>query len=70
MLQRVSGLTFFAKQSPETLLHKLTGFSPNQFMQEIRLQTVREWLENQQYGTVKEVCCAVVRMSSIFRGFF
>lgn len=55
MLQRVSGLTFFAKQSPETLLHKLTGFSPNQFMQEIRLQTVREWLENQQYGTVKEV---------------
>ncbi|MGM9506443.1 response regulator [Larkinella sp. GY13] len=40
-------------------LKKLTGFSPNQFMQEIRLQTAREWLENQQYGTVKEVCYAV-----------
>ncbi|WP_165840939.1 hybrid sensor histidine kinase/response regulator transcription factor [Larkinella punicea] len=40
-------------------LKKLTGFSPNQFIQEIRLQTAREWLENQQYGTVKEVCYAV-----------
>ncbi|WP_191908804.1 hybrid sensor histidine kinase/response regulator transcription factor [Larkinella humicola] len=40
-------------------LKKLTGFSPNQFMQEIRLQTAREWLENQQYSTVKEVCYAV-----------
>ena len=40
-------------------LKKLTGFSPNQFIQEIRLQTAREWLENQQYSTVKEVCYAV-----------
>ncbi|WP_229321243.1 hybrid sensor histidine kinase/response regulator transcription factor [Larkinella knui] len=40
-------------------LKKLTGFSPNQFVQEIKLQTAREWLENQQHTTVKEVCYAV-----------
>jgi signal transduction histidine kinase/DNA-binding response OmpR family regulator/ligand-binding sensor domain-containing protein len=40
-------------------LKKLTGFSPHQFIQEIRLQTAREWLENQQYTTVKEVCHAI-----------
>ena len=40
-------------------LKKLTGFSPNQFVQEIRLQTAREWLENQHHTTVKEVCYGV-----------
>jgi signal transduction histidine kinase/DNA-binding response OmpR family regulator/streptogramin lyase len=40
-------------------LKKLTGFSPHQFVQEIRLQAAREWLEIQKYSTVKEVCYAV-----------
>ncbi|GAB3930799.1 hybrid sensor histidine kinase/response regulator transcription factor [Larkinella terrae] len=40
-------------------LKKLTGFSPNQFIQEVRLQAAREWLEKQTYITVKEVCFAV-----------
>ena len=40
-------------------MKELTGFSPNQFIQEVRLQTAHEWLQNQQYTTVKEVCYAV-----------
>jgi signal transduction histidine kinase/DNA-binding response OmpR family regulator len=40
-------------------IKELTGFSPNQFMQELRLHTAREWLENRQYLTVKEVAFGV-----------
>ncbi|MFC5412125.1 ATP-binding protein [Larkinella bovis] len=40
-------------------LKKRTGFSPHQFIQEVRLQSARESLENQRYTTVKEVCYAV-----------
>ncbi|OIN57461.1 hybrid sensor histidine kinase/response regulator transcription factor [Arsenicibacter rosenii] len=36
-----------------------TGFTPNQFIQEIRLQSAREWLENGKVTTVKEACYAV-----------
>lgn len=36
-----------------------TGFTPNQFIQEIRLQSAREWLENGKVSTVKEACYAV-----------
>ncbi len=32
-----------------------TGLSPLQFIQEIRLQTAREWLEPRRYETIKEV---------------
>ncbi|WP_185731520.1 hybrid sensor histidine kinase/response regulator transcription factor [Larkinella rosea] len=47
-------------------LKKLTGFSPNQFIQEIRLQTAREWLENQRFTTVKEVCYAVGFQDTVY----
>ncbi|OIN60730.1 hybrid sensor histidine kinase/response regulator transcription factor [Arsenicibacter rosenii] len=36
-----------------------TGLSPLQFVQEIRLQTAREWLESGQYETIKEVALSV-----------
>ncbi|MGA0557829.1 ATP-binding protein [Larkinella sp. VNQ87] len=47
-------------------LKKATGFSPNQFMQEIRLQTAREWLENQRFATVKEACYAVGFQDAVY----
>lgn len=40
-------------------IKEVTGLSPNQFIQEVRLQTAHEWLESRQYATVKEVCHAV-----------
>ncbi len=36
-----------------------TGLSPIQFVQEVRLQTARDWLETQQYTTVKEIAMRV-----------
>lgn len=37
----------------------LTGLSPNQYLQEVRLQVAREYLERGKYKTVKEVAYAV-----------
>lgn len=37
----------------------LTGLSPNQYLQEVRLQIAREYLERGKYKTVKEVAYAV-----------
>ncbi len=48
--------------SPRTLTRKLkaaTGLTPLQFINEIRLQTARKMLENQQKATVAEVMYAV-----------
>ncbi|RYF70590.1 MAG: response regulator, partial [Cytophagaceae bacterium] len=36
-------------------LKTLTGLSPIQFVQEVRLQTAYEWIEESRYKTVKEV---------------
>ncbi|AUD04294.1 ATP-binding protein [Spirosoma pollinicola] len=36
-----------------------TGLSPIQFVQEVRLQTAREWLELNRYKTIKEVAFEV-----------
>lgn len=38
---------------------ELTGLSSNQFIQEIRLQTARDWFEANPYVTLKEVAHAV-----------
>lgn len=38
---------------------ELTGLSPNGFIQEVRLQTARTWLETHKFMTAKEVCHAV-----------
>jgi len=40
-------------------LKELTGLSPIQFVQEVRLQTARDWLENRRYETVKQVAHSV-----------
>ena len=36
-------------------LKTLTGFSPIHFVQEVRLQTAYEWIEEGRYKTVKEI---------------
>ena len=40
-------------------LNKLTGFTPLQFIREIRLHLARVYLENHHYRTVKEISYAV-----------
>ncbi|MEZ0483160.1 hybrid sensor histidine kinase/response regulator transcription factor [Fibrella aquatica] len=40
-------------------LKTLTGLSPIQFVQEVRLQTAYEWIEEDRYKTVKEVAYRV-----------
>ncbi|MEL6560726.1 MAG: tetratricopeptide repeat protein [Bacteroidota bacterium] len=61
-LLSVSQLASFANMSESTLLRtvkKTTGFTPVQFIAEIRLQQAMEYLENQTYETVKEVAISV-----------
>ena len=51
-----------AATSERQLLRQLkahSGLSPSQFLQEMRLQTAREWLEDRRYSTVKEVALRV-----------
>lgn len=38
---------------------KLTGLTPNQYIQEVRYAKARQLLENQRYSTVKEVVYAI-----------
>ncbi|GAB3915546.1 helix-turn-helix domain-containing protein [Larkinella terrae] len=40
-------------------LNELTGYTPHQFIREIRLHLARVYLENHRYRTVKEVSYAV-----------
>lgn len=40
-------------------IKQLTGLSPNKYIQEVRLQTARQLLENQECSTVKEACYSV-----------
>lgn len=40
-------------------IKELTGLSPNKYLKEVRLQTARMMLENQECSTVKEACYSV-----------
>lgn len=40
-------------------LKQLTGMTPNKYLQEIRLQTARDYLSEGKYSTIKEIAAAV-----------
>ncbi|MEY3368692.1 MAG: hypothetical protein RI973_1847 [Bacteroidota bacterium] len=52
-------------------LKQLTGLTPNLYLREIRLQTARDYLQQQRFATVKETCAAVgFTKTKYFSGLF
>ncbi|OIN55799.1 ATP-binding protein [Arsenicibacter rosenii] len=59
---QVSFLVDITNMSERQLYRRIkeqTGLSPNQFIQEVRLKTAREWFETNPYLTMKEVSFGV-----------
>ena len=58
-LNFITGQLNISERNFRRRLEKLTGLSPRQYLQEMRLQIARDYLVDGRYATIKEACYAV-----------
>lgn len=70
-VESLSEVLFLSRRQLQRRIKQLTGLSPNQYIQEARLQEARNLLENRIKSSVKSVCAAIgVKDAKHFSGQF